>query len=419
MRNVTYRLCGALLALSASPHVGATDGYFSNAYGTQCKGLAGACTALSLDSMATATNPAGMLGAGQRYDLGLNFFNPNRDFTVTGQPSGVPGTFGLAPGKVSSDSPLFLLPSFGMNFLHGTESSIGLTLYANGGLNTNYPAPVYGQAPTGVDARQIFLTPTFAHRFSGRHTFGVAPIFAYQQFKASGLEAFAPFSSDPKNLTNNGVSRALGVGIRVGYLGQLTSWLTVGAAYQSTIVMQKFERYSGLFAEQGGFNIPASYNVGAAAKAGKQVTLSAEVQGTFYNSIPSVGHPMLPNLLTAQLGSNGGAGFGWNDLTVVRVGAQIAVNKNWTLRAGVSEGGQTVPESQVLLNILTPAVIRTHVTFGVTRWMGSKAIHLAVVRALSASITGPNPLEIPGQQSITLHMDQWEFEAGFTFGARH
>jgi long-chain fatty acid transport protein len=407
-----------LVLLSVCPLANATDGYFSNGYGTQCKGLAGACTALSLDSMATAINPAGMLGAGRRYDLGVNFFNPNRDFTVTGDPSGAPGTFGLAPGKVSSASPLFLLPSFGMNFLRGRESSIGLSLYANGGLNTNYRAPVYGQAPTGVDARQIFLTPTFAHRFGGRHTLGVAPVVAYQEFKASGLESFTAFSSDPKNLTNNGWSQSFGFGVRAGYLGQLTSWLTIGAAYRSLTKMQTFAKYSGLFAGQGGFDIPAAYNFGVAAKVGERLTLSGDAQRTLYSSIPSVGNPMLPNLVTAKLGTNDGAGFGWRDLTVVRLGAQVTVNRNWTLRAGVSESGQTIPPSEVLLNILTPAVIRTHVTFGVTRRRNSRALHLAVVRALSNSVTGPNSLELPGRQSITLHMDQWEVEAGMTFGGR-
>jgi long-chain fatty acid transport protein len=127
---------------------------------------------------------------------------------------------------------------------------------------------------------------------------------------------------------------------------------------------------------------------------------------------------MVPNLVTAELGMNGGAGFGWRDLTVGRLGAQVIVGRNWTLLAGVSESGQTVPKSEVLLNILTPAVLRTHVTFGITQQTGSRAFHLALVRALSNSLTGPNQLELPGQQSITLHMDQWEVEAGVTFGVR-
>lgn len=71
-----------LVLLGVCTAASATDGYFSNGYGTQCKALAGACTALSLDAMATAIKPAGMLGAGRRYDLSVNVLMPNRDFTV-------------------------------------------------------------------------------------------------------------------------------------------------------------------------------------------------------------------------------------------------------------------------------------------------------------------------------------------------
>ncbi len=71
--EVSFLRATFLVMLCVCPVANATDGYFSNGYGTQCKGLAGACTALSLDSMATATNPAGMLGAGQRYELGVDF----------------------------------------------------------------------------------------------------------------------------------------------------------------------------------------------------------------------------------------------------------------------------------------------------------------------------------------------------------
>ena len=36
--------------------------------------------------------------------------------------------------------------------------------------------------------------------------------------------------------------------------------------------------------------------------------------------------------------------------------------------------------------------------------------------AFSNSITGPNPLEAPGQQTIELKMDQWLVEVGYSFG---
>ena len=56
----------SLIALSvsgllASPAVFATNGYFGHGYSTKEKGLAGAGVAYSQDSLAAATNPAGMV----------------------------------------------------------------------------------------------------------------------------------------------------------------------------------------------------------------------------------------------------------------------------------------------------------------------------------------------------------------------
>ncbi|MCP4122387.1 MAG: hypothetical protein GY751_11590 [Bacteroidetes bacterium] len=35
---------------------------------------------------------------GDQYSLGLSLINPSHEFTITGNPSGMPGTFGLTPG---------------------------------------------------------------------------------------------------------------------------------------------------------------------------------------------------------------------------------------------------------------------------------------------------------------------------------
>ena len=77
----------AVSGILVSPAVNATNGYFSHGFSTKEKGLAGAGTAYSQDSMAAATNPAGMAFVGERMDLGLQLFSPSpRGYTVTGTP---------------------------------------------------------------------------------------------------------------------------------------------------------------------------------------------------------------------------------------------------------------------------------------------------------------------------------------------
>jgi long-chain fatty acid transport protein len=69
----------------------------------------------------------------------------------------------------------------------------------------------------------------------------------------------------------------------------------------------------------------------------------------------------------------------------------------------------------VLFNILAPGVIKHHASLGVTKTMGNQELKLAIVRAFSNSVTGPNTLEVPGQQKIQLKMNQWEFSVGYAW----
>jgi long-chain fatty acid transport protein len=402
----------AAAALLATPAL-ATNGYFSDGYGTQHKGLAGAGVALPLSSLSTATNPAAAAFLGTELELDLALFNPNRDYAVTGNPSGDPGTFGLAPGKVDSASRAFLEPSLGGNWRITPGSAFNLTVYGNGGMNTNYKSPTFGATPTGVNLIQIFLAPTYAFKVADGQAFGVAVLLAYQQFKAYGLGAFAPYSSDSAALSNNGNAGATGLGLKLGYQGELGTLLRVGASYQTKTTFSDFRKYQGLFANQGNFDIPSTWTAGIALKASANLTFALDLQRINYSEVNSIANPLLPNLKAAPLGSGGGAGFGWRDVTVAKLGAQWQATPLWNLRAGYSAGNQPIPASEVLFNIVAPAVIEQHFAVGATRRFGQEwETSFALTRALSNSVTGPNPLEVPGQQTITLRMDEWDLELG-------
>ena len=405
----------ALLALTAAPAL-ATDGYFQLGYGTAQNGMGGTGVALSLNTMSPATNPAGNAWV-TGYDLSLAVFNPNREFTVTGSPSGYPGTFGLQPGTVKSGSSVFLMPSIGANWKLNDAITLGVAIYGNGGMNTNYDASVFYAGRTGVNLMQMYIAPTLTYKVGQDHAFGVSPVLGYQTFQAEGLGSFAPYSSSPSNLSNNAHDTSLGWGVRVGYLGKLAPWFSVGASYQTEMEMQKFTKYSGLFAEGGDFDIPANWTVGVAIKPAESFTVAFDVQQIYYSKTESIGNPMLPNLMTARLGDNGGAGFGWKDVTAYKLGLQWVASPSLTLRAGYAYAKQPIPESEVLFNILAPGTIEQHITLGASANVGAKTkLNFAVVRALSHSVTGPNPLEVPGMQTIELKMDQWVFDLGLSVG---
>ena len=409
-----------VLAVAVAPVAEATNGYLIHGIGTKTKGMAGAGIALPQDALIAGTNPAGLAFVGKRNDLGVAVFNPNRSYTVNGNPSGPPPQFfGLVPGTVDSDSEYFVVPNFGLNRELNANSRLGLAVYGQGGMNTDYPtATFYGTSPTGVNLSQLFIVPSWAMKDgSGTHAFGVSAIVAYQQFEIEGLQAFGGFSTNPAALTNNGADDAIGYGARVGYMGRYGAF-SFGLTYQTEISMEEFDDYAGLFAEQGGFDIPSNLGVGLAAGLTEKITAALDVQQIYYSDIGSVGNPMA-NLFdptgAGALGAANGAGFGWDDMTVVKLGFLFETDGDWTWRAGFSTGDQPIPPSEVMFNILAPGVVEEHITLGFTRALGNnRQLNFALMHAPSVTVSGPNPLD-PGQ-TIDLEMDQWDIEIGFSWG---
>src|ERR1035438_7441564 len=113
---------------------------------------------------------------------------------------------------------------------------------------------------------------TLAYKAGAHNYFGVAANIAVQRFAAESLQYIEAISSDPAHVTNNGYSYAGGAGVRVGWLGELNRVVSVGATYQSRTYMSKFDRYRGLFAERGGFDVPANFAGGGAVKRSEEHT---------------------------------------------------------------------------------------------------------------------------------------------------
>jgi long-chain fatty acid transport protein len=349
-----------------------------------------------------------------------------REYTVTGNPSGAPGSFGLVPANVESDNELFYIPHLGMNWAMGANDTFGVSIYGNGGMNTDYSAEdtfgigTFGSTTAaGVDLAQVFFAFTWAHKIAPNAAIGVTPILAYQRFEAFGLQNFAGFSTDPANITNNGHNGSYGGGLKLGFQSDIGSAVTFGVSYQTEIVMSEFDSYAGLFAEQGDFDIPATGTIGLAWKVNPAHTVVLDVQEIFYSDVKSISNPLIPAIglcgfgvdpATNCLGGNNGSGFGWEDMTIFKLGYQWAVNPGLTLRAGVSQGDQPIPSSEVLLNILAPAVIEQHYTLGATFNVGTNTeISLAGMYAPNESVSGPNPLD--PVQNIEIEMNQYELEA--------
>ncbi|MBI4206760.1 MAG: outer membrane protein transport protein, partial [Betaproteobacteria bacterium] len=251
-------IAGLVVAGCFAPGVAtATNGYFQHGYGLKAKGMAGVGTATAADTFGGANNPAGMVWVGNRVDFGVDLFSPRREASRFGSDP----TFIRVDGTADSDSIYFLVPEFGYNRMLNPNLSLGVTVYANGGMNTNYPG---GQIPAasacagfnptgpynllcgngrlGVDLMQLVIAPTLAYKLTPNHSIGVSPLIGIQRFKVDGLQAFDNpfFSNSPGNVTNRGHEWAHGFGVRVGWFGKLSDSVNVGAAYSTKIYMTEF-----------------------------------------------------------------------------------------------------------------------------------------------------------------------------------
>jgi len=410
----------AVLAMACGV-AAATDGYFSHGYGMKSLGMGGASVTRTDDAFGGANNPAEMVFAAERFDVGVNWFRPTRSAARSG--AAIPPL----NGAVDSDSKNFFIPEIAYNHMLQPDLSVGVTIYGNGGMNTDYPqgnfqcptpagtfAPanmLCGQGRLGVDLEQLIVAPTLAYKLAPDHALGVAPLLAYQRFKIEGVQAFSQLSSDAASLTNQGYASATGVGVRIGYLGRFSEMLSLGASYASKTSMGKFDKYKGLFANQGEFDIPAHFAIGASLHPVRQWTIALDYERILYSGVGSVGNPSTNQ---APLGSAGGPGFGWGDVGVWKLGAEYALQPDLILRAGYNKSDNPIQARDVTFNILAPGVVQDHFTMGFTYGMGpGSEVTMAYMYAPKKTVTGASlfnglfappagPPNAGGSESISL-----------------
>ncbi|WP_018176086.1 MULTISPECIES: OmpP1/FadL family transporter [unclassified Thioalkalivibrio] len=399
------------LAMGSAGVAHATNGYFAHGYGTKAKGMGGVGMAISQDSYAPGINPAGIAGMETRIDGSLTYFRPERSVTFEGQPT------------IDSGSKNFFIPSLGYVQQIDETRSWGITLLGNGGMNTDYPQPIFNQsgnppgATTGVNLEQLAIIPTYAQSFAeGRVRVGVSPIISYQRFKAEGLGDFAGFSVAPEYVSDNGTDSTWGYGGQVGFQADVADGVTVGANYRSKIRNGDFDDYRGLFANGGEFDIPSTYGLGVSVDVTPAITVSADYQRINYSDVDAISNPGSNLSLGPEgaLGASNGAGFGWRDINVFKLGAQFETGNDWTWRVGYNRGQNPIRSSDVTFNVIAPAVMKHHYTLGFTKAFGEQhELSFAAMYAPSQSVTGPNMMN--PAQDIKIEMKQYELEIGYAY----
>ena len=427
----------ALIVCLFAPAAYATNGYMSHGYGITSKGMAGAGMALLQDTLSVYNNPAGLTRLGRRYDAELELFSPKREYKANNDfaPPPVPS---VPPGHEESSNDYFLIPGFGINRPIDNNSTIGIALTGQGGMNTEYHTATFvnfaappgsptnpsgeftATAPTGVDLAQMALGFTYARELGAvaglgitRQSIGLTPIIAAQRFKARGLQPFRALSVSPDKVTNNGYDYSWGGGVRIGWLGSmLNDQLNVGVSYQSKLWMTDFDDYEGLFANGGEFDVPAVLNVGLAFLITPELTLVTDFKRIFYDDIDALSNTndidfseIIANPDT-RLGGSQGLGFGWDDINVYSVGLQYQASEKLTLRTGFSAADEPWKNVNTLFNVLAPATVKKHASLGASYNINNQSrINFAYTHAFKNTIEGTSTFTGPQTGYVRMRQD--------------
>jgi len=394
----------------------ATNGMNPEGTGVKNRGMGGAGIALAEETAAIVINPAAAVDVGDRLDVALGVFSPKpRSYDLSGNTSGL-------NANQESDSNYFAIPYFGMAFPIDAKSAWAFTISANGGMNTDYPdnfAKGFGYSgSTGINLAQLFLSGTYGRKLTPDVSVGISAIYAYQQFEAKGLKAFGDFglSLYPTALSDNGTDSATGFGVKIGIQAKLSNTVSFGAAYQPKITMSKFDKYKGLFADQGELDIAGTISAGVAWKVNPQLTVAFDYLNIDYKGVTAIGNTS--NTIGAKLlGSSDGPGFGWDSINVFKLGFEYASSSAMTWRAGWNHGDNPIKSSEVSVNFLAPGVVEDHLTVGGTYKLDQNSeVSFDFVHSLNNSVSGPFAPTLPpfGGGTMKLEMSQNYFEMGYS-----
>ena len=427
----TLRATVVAAFLATTSAAWATDGYFPHGFGMKSKGMGGAAVAVTDNAFAGINNPAASVWAGNRAEIGVDIFMPKRSAARS-----APGFGGMLEGDVKSDGSAFAIPEFAYNAKIDDRRSWGVTVYGNGGMNTEFEGGnvmcmnpnngqpyqgnlLCGQGKLGVDLMQLIIAPNFAYKLDTQHSVGVSPLLVVQQFKATGLDAFAGFSMAPTKVSNTGTDRSTGVGVRLGYLGQLSDTLKLGATYSPKIKMGKFDEYAGLFAGAGSFDIPENYALGINVQVTPVVSVAADYSQIKYSGVTSIGNPMSNLMAGNPMGSPNGPGFGWSDVSVIKLGVQWQATSTMVLGGGYNQSTNPIKPENVTFNILAPGVIKQHYTVGGTYALSKDSeFTCAYMYAPKNTVTGPSMYNgmMPGASGITETVRMSQQSLGVQYG---
>lgn len=395
MKNNSLSLLILIISMTGFTQTSfATNGYQLIGIGSYQKGLAGAVTANPGSAMTAITNPAGMARIGKRADFSLEMFMPDRhvDFSSMGGEAN------------NSEASQYGVPALGWSAPVDDDSDVyfGGGMYGTSGLGTDYPLTQYATAtpaPTpdmyfeGYSSLQFWqIAPTVAWNVDNKLSLGVSLNIDYQSVslrQAFIADTTADGIADTKmmNLDLSRNAQTFGFGFTLGVLYDLNDQITVGASYKSKQEFSdmKYQLSNGDIMDATGqlpitgcpisagppataicpagtysleLDFPELISMGIAYTPIETLTLSLDIKMIKWSDTLDILKITGPNGMSLNMPS------GWDDQTIIAVGANYAVTDKFNLRVGFNKSDAPIKNADTDSNYILPAVTTTHYAFG-------------------------------------------------------
>lgn len=389
MRTVRTIHAAVALALGfVAPYAAATNGDQMLGFTAIQNGMAGAIVATPQDAATVLVNPAGMAELDikdARFDLGLGFLNPPR--SVNG---------------FESDSNLYAMPGGAVAFRVNDKLTLGIGLGGLAGSGVDFADT--NAAPDNqfmVTTRQMFkVSPGFAYRVSDALSVGASANLHFQSMALSGVTPGGPFY-----LQQNQV---YGWSATAGLIWKLNKQLQLGAAWSSKARMSDFEWNTAQGKVTMGIDGPQTLALGVAWKPMPGLLIEADVKQIWFNDVMNSVVPTRPAGSPVPAAFN----FGWSNQTVYALAVQKDIGDKMQVRAGFNYGKSPIGAEDVNQNVGSVAVVEKHLTLGLTRKFGDKAMgSVSYVHGFENSITS----DVAPFNTIKLKQNLLNFQVSYQF----
>lgn len=398
MNKNKLALAVAVAVSLAAPGAFATNGIMQAGNGMVAHGFGGAGLSNAGEAAAGMDNPALITQTGDAFNVAWTVFMPDR--TVDSR-----GAFGAGGTVAKSDSKMFGIPQLAFTSKLNDKMHWGIMAYALGGMNTDYRTGVAaGSSPESVNLQGIIISPTMSYALNKDVSIGGSLLIGQETLTTRNL-----FGQGAAG-TNDGA--ATGYGIKFGVDAKVADGISVGAVFQPKLNMDEisyFKTFLGGFGFTGdaALTLPNELGVGAKFAVGKNIDVIADLMYYEWTSVDVFKF------------------FGWEDQTVLKVGAEWRTSDNLALRAGfnygespIKGGNKTETNSDAAFsNYPFPAISETHFTLGLgykmDKNMTINAYYLYSPENTETATTASNGGTVPAGTQIS--MTQNAFGIGINY----